>query len=265
MKDYGLVSIITPAYNSASFISETIESIMAQTYTNWELLITDDSSTDRTREVVEEYARKDNRIHYFRLAENEGPGAARNNSIEAAKGRFIAFCDSDDRWEPTKLEEQLKFMTDNGYHFTYTSYRECSSTGTINGYVECPVKIKRFNIIQDDCIGCLTAIYDTEKTGKCYMPLIRRRQDWCLWIDIIAKYGPAYGLRKPLSIYRQRNLSVSSNKIKLLKYNFNVYHKYLGYNGLKSGFILTALFLPHYFYKKIRQKIEFQLKKKQYV
>ena len=122
MKDYGLVSIITPSYNSAEFISETIESIIAQTYTNWELLITDDCSTDNTSEIVNKYIRKDNRVKFFQLPQNSGAGVARNNSIKEAKGRFLAFCDSDDAWYPNKLEKQLSFMLENEYAFTCTSY-----------------------------------------------------------------------------------------------------------------------------------------------
>lgn len=120
-EDYGLVSIITPSYNSSRFISQTIESILSQTYTNWELLITDDCSTDKTREIVKSYQRKDPRIKFFQLKENSGPGVARNHSIEMAKGRFIAFCDSDDRWYPEKLEKQLAFMAKKRCMLSYTS------------------------------------------------------------------------------------------------------------------------------------------------
>ena len=122
MTDYGLVSIITASFNCSAFIGETIESIQAQTYTNWELLITDDCSTDNSREVINSYADKDPRIRLLRLDKNSGAGIARNNSIREAKGRFIAFCDSDDRWKPEKLERQLAFMTENSYGLTYTSY-----------------------------------------------------------------------------------------------------------------------------------------------
>ena len=110
MKDFDLVSIITPSYNSSSFIAQTIESILSQTYVNWELLITDDCSTDNTRDIVEYYQRKDSRIKFFQLKQNAGAAVARNHSIRMARGRYIAFCDSDDRWYPEKLEKQLAFM-----------------------------------------------------------------------------------------------------------------------------------------------------------
>lgn len=248
--------------NSEAFIADTIESILAQTYGNWELLITDDCSSDRTCDIVRSYQARDRRIRLFQLAENSGAGAARNNSIEQAKGRFIAFCDSDDRWYPEKLTRQLDFMLKTGAHLSYTSYDTCDEHGNIIGYVECLKKINFPKIVRDDGIGCLTAVYDTDKTGKMFMPRMRKRQDWCLWISIIRQHGPALGLREPLSLYRVRSSSVSSNKIGLLKYNFNVYREHLGYNPVLSGAILFGCFLPYYFYKKLKQKIDFRLLKK---
>ena len=123
MDNFGLVSIITPSYNSSSFIAETIESILSQTYLNWELLITDDCSTDRSVEIIERYIQRDSRIKLFRLEKNCGAGVCRNRSISEAKGRFIAFCDSDDRWRPEKLEKQLAFMREKDCALSYTSYR----------------------------------------------------------------------------------------------------------------------------------------------
>jgi len=125
MDNFGLVSIITPSYNSSSFIAETIESILSQTYLNWELLITDDCSTDRSVEIIERYIQRDSRIKLFRLEKNCGAGVCRNRSISEAKGRFIAFCDSDDRWCPEKLEKQLAFMRGKDCALSYTSYMTC--------------------------------------------------------------------------------------------------------------------------------------------
>lgn len=256
--NFGLVSIITSSYNCSSFIAETIESILSQTYTNWELLITDDCSTDNSREIVKSYANIDHRIKLFVLDNNSGAGVARNNSISNAKGRFIAFCDSDDRWLPSKLEDQLKFMVDNGYFLTYTSYVTCNEDGIINGYVECLPKLTYRKIIRDNGIGCLTAIYDAKKIGKYYMPKIRKRQDWCLWIDIIKSTGAAYGIQKPLSLYRIRKDSISSNKIEMLRYNFNVYNQVEGFNRITSIIILGCYFLPYYIYKKIKQRQDYK-------
>ncbi len=254
MADYGLVSIITPSYNSAGFIAETINSILSQTYTNWELLITDDCSSDESCQVIRSYAAKDARIQLFLLNENSGAGVARNNSIKNARGRFLAFCDSDDRWYPGKLENQLSFMINNGYEFTYSSYDTCDEGGNVIGYVNCLKRLSYITLIRDNGIGCLTCIYDTHKIGKVFMPTMRKRQDWGLWLSIIKRTGKAYGLQERLALYRVRKNSISSNKIEMLKYNFQLYHKVEGIPSFLSILLIICYFLPYYFYKKLLQK-----------
>ena len=258
MTDYGLLSIITPSYNCSSFIGETIESIQAQTYTNWELLITDDCSSDNSKEVIQSYADKDPRIKLLVLDKNSGAGVARNNSIKEANGRYIAFCDSDDRWYPEKLEKQLQFMKDNNCTLSYSSYDVCDENGKIIGYVECLKELTKSKIIRDNGIGCLTAIYDSEKLGKHYMPTMRKRQDWCLWIDIILSGGIAKGLQQPMALYRDRANSISSNKAEMLKFNYEVYHTFLKKSPLVAWSILFGKFIPYYFYKKIKQKSDYK-------
>lgn len=260
MKDFGLVSIITPSYNSADFIVETIESILAQTYTNWELLITDDCSTDNTFDIVGKYIERDSRIKFFRLTTNSGAGVARNNSIKEAKGRFLAFCDSDDCWYPQKLEKQLAFMVENGYEFTCTSYDSYNEAGDKKvGYIKCKKKISYWKLLRDNSIGCLTSMYDTSRIGKIYMPTIRKRQDWGLWLSIIRKTKYVYGLQETLAKYRIRENSISSNKLAMLKYNYKLYKEVEGYSSFVSFLLLTFYFLPYYFYKKIKQKIDYKL------
>lgn len=262
MKKYGLVSIITPSYNSADFIAETIDTILAQTYTDWELLITDDCSTDNTYEIVSKYIQKDNRIKFFQLEKNSGAGVARNNSIKEAKGRFLAFCDSDDCWHSKKLEKQLKFMVDNGYEFTCTSYDSYNEVGdTKVGYIKCKKKISYWTLLRDNSIGCLTSMYDTSRIGKIYMPTIRKRQDWGLWLSIIKKTKYVYGLQETLAKYRIRENSISSNKIAMLKYNYKLYKEVEGFSSISSFLLLMCYFLPYYFYKKVKQKIDFKLNK----
>ncbi len=258
MTDYGLVSVITASWNCGDFIRETIESIQFQTYQNWELLITDDCSTDNSCEIIQQYANRDPRIKLFKLEMNSGAGIARNKSIKEAKGRYVAFCDSDDRWYPEKLEKQLNFMEKTRAPLSYTSYDTCDENGNINGFINCLPKLTYAKILRDNGIGCLTAIYDTKKIGKHFMPSIRKRQDWCLWMEIIKKHGAAYGLQQPLALYRVRHGSISSNKVEMLKYNFNVYHQILEYNKIASALILGGYFLPYYFYKRIKQKSDFK-------
>jgi glycosyltransferase involved in cell wall biosynthesis len=244
-----LVSIITPSYNSEEFISETINSIINQTYTNWELLITDDFSTDNTIEIVESYVKNDSRIKLFKLEKNSGAGIARNFSINKAQGRYIAFCDSDDQWKKNKLEFQLKFMKENNLVFSFTDYDIIDEQGVSKGHIKCP-KILTYNkLLKNNYVGCLTVIYDTKTLGKLLMPKIRKRQDWVLWLSIMKKIKLTKGLSTSLSIYRDRIHSISSSKFDLLKYNWSVYHKELGFNKIVSFYYLI-IFIFHYFLKK---------------
>lgn len=219
---YCKISIITPTYNSLQFIEETIQSILNQTYSNWELLITDDCSTDGTRELLKQYASKDNRIKIFQLDKNSGPGVARNNSIKNASGRFIAFCDSDDQWKPDKLEKQIKFLTINDLAFTFSAYQKINEKGEKGGIINIPDEVHYNHLLKSCPIGCLTAIYDTEKIGKVYMPEIRKRQDYGLWLKIFQIIGSAKGMKENLAYYRVRSNSVSSNKFVAAKYYFKV-------------------------------------------
>lgn len=160
-----LVSIITPSYNSAAYIAEMIESILAQTYTNWELLITDDCSTDDSVKIIESYATKDSRIKLFRLASNSGAGIARNKSIEEARGRYIAFCDSDDLWKPQKLEKQVEFMQKNGYEFVYCKSDVIDTEGNVIAINNRVRRVSYFSTIIVNFIGTSSAIYDTRRIG----------------------------------------------------------------------------------------------------
>ena len=154
-----LVSIIMPAYNSEKYISESIESVIKQTYQNWELLITDDKSQDSTRTIVKSYSKKDPRIKLFFNSENGGAGVARNNSIKEANGRFIAFLDADDIWLPEKLEKQINFMLEGEYIFTYTAYQKFKGTSSLGIFL--PPSTTTYNkLLSSNVIGCLTAVYD---------------------------------------------------------------------------------------------------------
>jgi glycosyltransferase involved in cell wall biosynthesis len=247
-----LVSIITPSYNSSAYISETILSIISQSYKDWELLITDDCSTDNTIEIVKSFSRQDDRINLFRLEKNSGTGVARNYSMKMAKGRFIAFCDSDDIWLPDKLEKQVTFMNEKQCAFSYTSYRINVENKKQEKIFLVPTETNHKKLLYDNVIGCLTAMYDTEMIEKIDMPTLRRRQDWALWLLITKKCRKAYGIVEPLAIYRERANSISSNKLKLIRYNLEVYRTILNYGFLKSCLVFFILFLPHYFFKKIK-------------
>lgn len=260
-----LVSIITPCYNSARFIGETIESIQAQTYTNWELLITDDCSQDNSIEIIKSYIEKDSRIKLFQLEKNSGAGIARNKSIEEAKGRYIAFCDGDDLWDKDKLMKQLEFIETNGYTFTHTYTKVINAEGDVVGFNKKPdvVSFKSTRIL--NYIGTSSVIYDTRDIGKFYMKPIRRRQDWALWLDILKVTKHAYCLNEPISIYRYSPNSLSSNKFKLFKHHIEVYNKSLGYSLPHSYFLFYCISLPCIVYKKTAEKVReffFRNKKK---
>lgn len=243
-----LVSIITPTYNSVNYIEETIHSIANQTYSKWELLITDDCSTDGTWNLLKQYATKDDRIKIFRLEKNSGPGIARNNSIKNARGRFIAFCDSDDQWKTDKLEKQVKFMLEKDIGLSYSNYIVIDEIGNRIGEVKSPNKVTYDTMLKNDYMGCLTAMYDTEKVGKMYMPEIRKRQDWALWLAILKKIPYALCLQENLAIYRKHNDSISSNKFSLIKYTWKIYHDIEKFSIPKSTF-LSIRFLFYYIKK----------------
>ena len=255
MTDYGLVSIITPAYNSALFIEETIRSIVAQTYTNWELLITDDCSKDNTCNIIERYAQADPRIKLFRQTENAGAGVARNRSIKEAQGRFIAFCDSDDCWKPEKLERQLSFMAATGTEICDSSYMKFDEKGKILGVVVARKAVDYRDIVHNDWMGFLTCIYDTQRIGKVYLPSLRRRQDWAWKILLMQKCPKAQAMIDVLAYYRIRQGSLSNKKLRLVRYNVAVYRQVLRYNTLHAWLMFLFVFFPNYLLKEWRQKI----------
>ena len=246
-----LVSIITPTYNSAEHISGTIKSIQAQTYSNWELLITDDCSTDQTIEIIASYQKTDRRIKLFLLNINQGAGVARNNSIKEAIGRYIAFCDSDDQWKKNKLEVQLSFIINNKLSFSFTDYDVVSQNNKFLKRIKCPHRITYSKLLKNNYVGCLTAIYDKEKLGKMYMSTARKRHDWILWLNIMNKIKHTKGLNESLSIYRKRDSSISNNKLLLIKYNWKVYRQELKFSYLTS-FMYLLQFLFFYILKKLK-------------
>ena len=188
MQDYGLVSIITPTWACADFIAETIESVQSQTYENWELLIQDDCSTDNTLEVVKPYMEADKRIKYECNPQNSGAAITRNNALRRAKGRWIAFLDSDDLWLPAKLEHQLKFMTDNGYHFSYTGYEEIDENSQETGVrISGPKHVAKLGMFSFCWPGCLTVMYNSDHIGLLQIADIKKNNDYAMWLKVIQK------------------------------------------------------------------------------
>jgi len=255
-KDYvgqeGLVSVIMPTYNSAEFVSESIDSVLSQTYQNIELIISDDCSSDNTMEILEDYAKRDERIIIQQNEKNGGAGVSRNNSISKAHGQYIAFCDSDDRWIPKKLEKQIEFMKKQDIALCFAPYYTCDENNQYLGYISAPRRVNLFQMMCDNKMGFLTCIYDTNILGKHYMPKQRKRQDHALLLNLLKVCKYAYSIPTPLAHYRIHPGNMSARKISLLKYNAQTYKEVFGWPRPLCYVFLFTFFLPTYFTKRIK-------------
>ena len=252
MQDFGLVSIITPNYNCAQFISDTIKSVQAQTYLNWELLIQDDCSTDGTVEEVLLFAENDSRIKYECNQKNSGAAITRNNALRRAKGRWIAFLDSDDLWLPEKLEHQLKFMAENKYAFSYTGYKEmdndCKDTGV---FIYGPKHVSKFGMYAFCWPGCLTVMYDRETVGLLQIFDIKKNNDYAMWLKVCRK-ADCYLLDEVLAKYRRGRIgSISTHGYStMIRWHYKLWHEAEGMNTITSLF-WTCINLVCGVYKKL--------------
>lgn len=250
-----LVSIIMPSYNTAEYIADSIRSILAQTYANWELIIVDDCSTDNTAEVVRSF--DDPRIFFLKNEKNSGAAISRNYALREAKGKWIAFLDSDDIWVPERLEKQIRFMEENGYKMTYCDYRIC-----LNGVWEpvkrtAPDKMTLRKLYNYCYFSTITVIYDRETVGLVQIADLRKNNDYAMWFQVLSKTD---GYRYPecLSFYIKHDNSISSgSKLKLIKYHYLLFRKGLGKSAFVS-WILTANNLVHGFFKKLKYKEKIQ-------
>ena len=235
------VSVITPSHNSAQFISETIRSVLNQSFSDWELIVVDDCSTDNSVEVIQSFVDQDSRIKLIQLSENSGAAVARNTAIEAAAGRFIAFLDSDDKWLPHKLETQIQFMEDNDVAFSYAAYEKINEKGEVFGLMGVPEKVSYKQLLKTCVIGCLTAVYDTEKLGKVYMPTSTKREDFATWLNILKQIDFAHGLTVPLAQYRVYANQTSGKKVSMAKENWRLYR-----DLEKLNFFQASYYFGHY-------------------
>ena len=223
-----LVSIITPSYNSADFITDTIDSVRSQTYSNWEMIIIDDHSSDQTVKVVKAIIKQEPRIRLIERRENGGPARTRNAGLKEATGRYVAFLDSDDQWLPNKLTKQVNFMESNDLVFTHTAYNRVQIDAEGQDEVKevkVPPTLTYKQLLRENVIGCLTVMVNQEKTGKLQMVDMRQRQDYALWLALTRKGYNAIGMQERLANYRVRGGSLSSNKLKMAKQNWRVYRE----------------------------------------
>lgn len=229
------VSIITACYNSEKYIEETIESVLNQTYIDWEWIIVDDCSKDDSVKIIEKY--EDDRINLIVLNENAGAAEARNVGIKKAKGRYITFIDSDDVWLPNFLETAFNYLKDNGEELVYASYKRHDEdlTPMLNDFIaEDKITFKR--LMYNCPIPMLTAMYDSKRIGKIVIPEVDMREDYAMWFEVLRKIPQARAIQESLAIYRIRKSSYSRNKFLILKKQFNVYYNFLSLSLLKSTY-----------------------------
>lgn len=254
----GLVSIIMPSYNTGVYIKNSIDSILAQTYTNWELIIVDDCSSDNTDEIVGEYL-SDTRIRYLKNEKNSGAAISRNYALREAKGKWIAFLDSDDTWQPEKLERQIRFMCDTGYKFTYTDY-DLQFNGEWTPYVYYGPDVITKRKMKNYCYpSTITIMYDREYVGLIQIESVRKNNDYAMWLKIIEK-TPCYRFPQCLSSYIKHDGSISSgSKFKLIKHHYILWRV----AEKKSVFSSCILTLRNLFWGVIK-KIKYKKSKTEY-
>ncbi len=236
-----LVSVIMPTYNCGRFICRSIDSVVAQTLKSWEICIVDDCSTDDTAERLKPYLEGyPDKIFYTRLEKNGGPAVARTEAIKHARGRYIAFFDSDDLWHPQKLERQIEFMRETGALMSATAYELMDEEeNSLKKICYPPEKTNYRKMLRlSNPIGNTTVIYDSEALGKYEVPPIKKRNDFALWLKILRDTEYCYGMQDNLARYRIRKNSVSSSKPAQMKYHWQLYHEIEGLNIFKSAFYL---------------------------
>jgi teichuronic acid biosynthesis glycosyltransferase TuaG len=242
------LSIITPLYNSEIFISETIQSVIAQTYTNWEMIIVDDCSTDNSKKIVEEFCKIEPRIKYYNTEFPSGsPTKPRNIAIEKAQGRFIAFLDSDDLWEPEKLKSQLELFNDEKVAIVFSNYEKINEIGFSNNrIIIAPLLVDYKKLLQGNVIACCTCVYDTYKVGKQYFTK-QGHEDYALWLQILKKGFIAKNTGLISAKYRVRDTSVSSNKLKTIRWVYTIFRNNEKLSKMKSIFYTSITLIKSFF------------------
>ncbi|VEB76585.1 Chondroitin polymerase [Providencia rustigianii] len=242
-----LVSIIMPAYNAENTITESIESIINQSYQDWELIITDDCSTDNTLLIIKHYESIEKRIKVIKNSINLGVAESRNLSISISKGKFICFLDSDDIWFPNKIEKQISILN-SGWNAVCSNYETFNAEGIIN--IRFSPEIITYNDMLRSCfIGNLTGIYNAHNVGKIYQKKIGA-EDYLMWLSVLKITKNAYCVQEPLAKYRIRDTSLSSNKVRSIKWQWNIYRK-----ELKLNFTQSVYYLCCYIYHALKKRI----------
>lgn len=240
-----MVSVIMPVYNTEFFLDVAIQSVLSQTYQQWELWVVDDCSTDNSSSIIKNYIERDCRIHYLKTLYSSGsPTLPRNIGIENARGRYIAFLDSDDVWLPNKLEEQLALFNEEKTVIVYSDYEKITEDGERgNRVIKAPSTVNYKQLLLGNVIGCLTAMYDTNKVGKVYFSE-DSHEDYIMWLSILKKGYMAQNTNTVTALYRVRSQSVSSNKLKTLSWQWNIY-----VNIERTGYLKAMYYFSNYAYR----------------
>lgn len=242
-KKMPLVSVIMPAYKCSVLLRESTASVQAQTMPDWELLIVDDCSPDDTYDTARSLASQDPRIRAFQTPGNAGPGEARNIALSHARGKYAAFLDSDDLWLPEKLERQIAFMEEKNARFSCTAYDRVDESGALLRRVwPFPEADYRKVLYTGNPVGNSTAMFLREGLEELRVPPIRKRNDFALWLKILHTVPKVYGLQEPLAVYRVRKSSVSSNKKKLIAYQWKLYRQIEGLGVARSSLAMAGVF-----------------------
>jgi teichuronic acid biosynthesis glycosyltransferase TuaG len=230
----GLVSVVMPAHNSQGSLAESVQSVQAQTYGDWELIIVDDASRDGTLAMARQFASDDPRIRILGLEQNVGVAEARNRGIGAARGQYLAFLDSDDLWLRNKLEIQIDFMRSRGAPFSFAQYRRIGRDGSLSNTVKVPRSVDYEGLLRGNSIGCLTVAIDRYQIPEVSMPQIKH-EDYVTWLKILRQGHTAYGIPQDLARYRVTSSSVSSDKRRSASWTWNIYRRVEGLSLLKSA------------------------------
>ncbi|MBC2170239.1 glycosyltransferase family 2 protein [Listeria booriae] len=242
-----LVSVIIPTYNSEATIAKTISSVLNQTYKSLEIIIVDDASNDKTVQIIQDIDKS--QISLFVLKQNIGAAEARNVALSKARGRFIAFLDSDDTWYPEKLVRQLRFMEEHQAGFSFTAYERVVAS-TVKNTVQVPRRLAYNDLLRNTIINCSTVVIDRKRINHIKMPSIRTRQDTATWLSILKKGHVAYGLNQVLASYNLRNDSLSSKKGKMAMQTWKMYRE-----QEKLSYWHAAICFTCYAYNAVRKRI----------
>jgi glycosyltransferase involved in cell wall biosynthesis len=232
------ITVVMPAYNSRGTIERSLQSVVSQTFPNWELIVVDDNSSDKTLDTIQKYTISDSRINVYSLPKRRGPAFARNFAMKKALGDFIAFLDSDDIWLPKKIEKQIPFLRSDQFPIVFSWYNVVSVDNTIMHQRRCQEKSDYESLLSLNRIGNLTAVYNRKKYGRIYQDYVNH-EDYAYWLKILRKTGKsAYCLQEPLANYTVSSKSLSGNKVKCAYWTFSIYNNCEDFGMLASLYLL---------------------------